>query len=109
VIFRGVARVERTPSGQGHLATVANRIMPQLDPDVMWRMAIHEAGHIVVSHVLRPSSDHKHRRFVDVPATLLESRETAHNRIAALPCVKPTNARIKMLSDHAGGTSEGSK
>jgi hypothetical protein len=47
--------------------------------------------------------------FVDVPATLLESRETAHNRIAALPCVKPTNARIKMLSDHAGGTSEGSK
>jgi cell division protease FtsH len=34
------------------LQTAADAVQPNLDPDLLWRVCIHEAGHIVAGHML---------------------------------------------------------
>jgi len=86
---RGLARSEQYPLNQSHLEAVATGICPALDPDILWRIAIHEAGHLVVAHALGlPPAERAAITaaggFVDIPSPRLESAQSAKNRIAAL-------------------------
>lgn len=86
---RGLARSEQCPLNQGHLEAAASRICPVLDHDLLWRIAVHEAGHLVVAHALDLAPAERATitntgGFVDIPSPMLESNQTAKNRIAAL-------------------------
>lgn len=86
---RGLARAEQSPLNQQHLETAAARICQALDPDLLWRVAVHEAGHIVVAHALcLPPAERatitNTGGFVDIPTPMLEGAQAAQNRIAAL-------------------------
>ncbi len=85
----GLARAEQSSLAQHHLESAASRVCPVLDQDLLWRIAVHEAGHLVVSHVLGlPPAERatitNTGGFVDIPTPMLESALTAKNRIAAL-------------------------
>ena len=86
---RGLARVEQRPLNQSHLEAVAARVCPALPPNVLWRIAIHEAGHLVAAHVLglpraACATMTGTGGFVDVPTPQLESAQSAQNRMTAL-------------------------
>lgn len=86
---RGLARAEQSSLDQCHLETAATHICPALPPDVLWRIAIHEAGHLVVAHVLGlppaiGAAVTGSGGFVDIPSPMLESAQSAEDRIAAL-------------------------
>jgi DNA polymerase III delta prime subunit len=86
---RGLARADKIPLSQSHLEAAASRIYPALDANILWRIAVHEAGHLVVAHT--PNLPPAERAtitntggFVDIPSSMLESSQTATNRICAL-------------------------
>lgn len=86
---RGLARSDQCSVGQKHLEAAASRICPVLDEDLLWRIAVHEAGHLVVAHVLGlPPAERAvitmTGGFVDIPSPMLEGVQAAQNRIAAL-------------------------
>jgi len=86
---RGLARREQKQLGQSHLKAAANRVAPPLDGEILWRMAAHEAGHLVVAHALglQPparASLTMSGAFVDLPEAPLESRQSVDSRIIAL-------------------------
>ena len=86
---RGLARAEHSPLDQSHLEAATSRVCPALDDDILWRVAVHEAGHLVVAHALGlPPAERAvittSGGFVDVPSLTLESAKSAKNRIAAL-------------------------
>ena len=86
---RGLAREEQRPLDQCHLETAATHICPALPPDVLWRVAVHEAGHLVVAYELGlPSAAGaavtSTGGFVDIPSPQLESAQSAKDRIVAL-------------------------
>ena len=86
---RGLARAALALLNQQHLEVVASRICPVLDPDILWRIAVHEAGHLVVAQALGlPPAERAvittTGGFVDIPSSMLESGQSAKNRIAAL-------------------------
>ena len=86
---RGLARAEHKQLAQAHVEVVAARICPVLDQGLLWRIAVHEAGHLVVAHALelppaeRAAITHT-GGFVDIPSPMLESSDSADARIAAL-------------------------
>lgn len=86
---RGLARAEHKQLAQAHLEAVATRVFPVLDDDLIWRIAIHEAGHIVVAHTVglpaaeRATITHT-GGFVDIPSPMLESAQSTKDRVAAL-------------------------
>ncbi|MEP4195943.1 MAG: hypothetical protein ABJL99_09945 [Aliishimia sp.] len=84
-----VARAQKYPLQQSHLEAAASRVCPVLDEDLLWRIAVHEAGHIVVAHTLGlPPAERatitNTGGFVDIPSPMLESAQSAKNRITAL-------------------------
>lgn len=86
---RGLARAALAPLSKSHLETAATRICPALDPSILWRIAVHEAGHLVVAHALElPSAERAaitHTGgFVDIPSLMLEGAQSTKDRIAAL-------------------------
>ena len=86
---RGLARAAMVPLDQTHLETAASGICPALDPNILWRIAIHEAGHLVVAHALGlPPAERatitNTDGFVDIPSPMLLSTQGAKDRIAAL-------------------------
>ncbi|MBT8155150.1 AAA family ATPase [Epibacterium ulvae] len=86
---RGLARAQKCRLQQSQLEAAASRICPVLDPDILWRIAIHETGHLVVAHALGlPPAERatitNTGGFVDIPTPLLESVQSTKNRIAAL-------------------------
>lgn len=46
------ARAERKPFSFGHLRAAADSIRPPVDPGLAWRIAVHEAGHLLAGHLL---------------------------------------------------------
>lgn len=53
------ARAERSPLSFGHLKSAADAIQPPPEPGVIWRISVHEAGHLLAGHLLRlPSATH---------------------------------------------------
>lgn len=46
------ARAERTPFSFDHLRAAADAICPPVDPGLIWRIAVHEAGHLLAGHLL---------------------------------------------------------
>ncbi|MEP0961037.1 MAG: AAA family ATPase [Roseobacter sp.] len=86
---RGLARSELCPLNQSHLEAVASPISPALDTGILWRICVHEAGHLVVAHSLGlPPAQRamitNSGGFVDIPSPMLESAQSAKDRIAAL-------------------------
>ncbi len=86
---RGLARGKNEQLKQSHLETAANRISPALTPDILWRTAIHESGHLVVATALglpapKRASLTANGGHVKIPAPLLETRDSTLNRICTL-------------------------
>ncbi|MEM1373009.1 MAG: AAA family ATPase [Pseudomonadota bacterium] len=109
---KGLARREGTSLENRHLVAVVDRIRRPLDGDTEWRTAVHEAGHIVVSHCLGLPAPVKASmsRFggsVDVPSRPLESRQTARDRIAAL--LGGRAAEIVVLEEAMNGAGIGAQ
>ncbi|MCC5960485.1 MAG: AAA family ATPase [Rhodobacteraceae bacterium] len=46
------ARAERSPLSFGHLKSAADAIQPPSEPGVIWRISVHEAGHLLAGHLL---------------------------------------------------------
>lgn len=86
---RGLARAARMPLQQSHLAAAAARICPALEADLLWRVAVHEAGHIVVGHRLGIPAPRKAAitgfgGFVSAHDVPLHTLDTALDQIAVL-------------------------
>ena len=86
---RGLARAACIPLRLCHLATAAARISPALDPDVLWRVAVHEAGHIVVGYHLgipvpRLAAITNDGGYVRADYTVLQTFNTALDQAAIL-------------------------
>ena len=86
---RGLARAEGVALAQDHLDAAAGRIAPAPAPEVLRRVAIHEAGHLVVAHCLglpQPARAVLTARggFVQLPGRPSEHHGSALDRIAAL-------------------------
>lgn len=86
---RGLARTGQLPLKQQHLEAAASRICPALDEDLLWHICVHEAGHLVVAHSLGLPPAQRAMitntgGFVDIPSPMLESAQSAKNRICAL-------------------------
>ena len=86
---KGLARREQKRLGQAHLCVTADRIAPPLDDETLWRMAVHEAGHLVVAHALGLKPPARalltmSGGFVVLPASPLESRQSVERRIIAM-------------------------
>ncbi len=85
----GLARAEQSTLSQQHLEAAASRVCPVVEKDLIWRIAIHEAGHLVVANALGlPPAERaaitNTGGFADIPTPMLESAQSAKNRIAAL-------------------------
>jgi cell division protease FtsH len=88
-LARGLARSEAVELQVRHLQEAASKIAPPLDPDVLWRTAIHEAGHIIVAHHLDLPPARKAELTnvggsVEFPERPLECQTTTRHRIATL-------------------------
>jgi ATP-dependent Zn protease len=86
---RGLARRGNEELSQSHLTTVSSRVNRQLDPAVLWRMAVHEAGHLLIAHELGlpmpvKASITMAGGAIDIPTTPLDSLESASGRLVAL-------------------------
>lgn len=47
------ARAKRMALSFEHLKAAADAIRPPVDPDLTWRISVHEAGHLLAGHLLR--------------------------------------------------------
>ncbi len=86
---RGLARAQKCRPQQSHLEAATSRICRALDPDILWRITVHEAGHLVVAHSLGlPPAQRamitNSGGFVDIPSPMLESVQSVKDRITAL-------------------------
>lgn len=109
---KGLARRDGLALEKRHLVVVSDRIRRPLDSETEWRTAVHEAGHLVVAHYLNLPAPVKATmsRFgglVDVPSRLLESRQTARDRIAAL--LGGRAAEIVVLGEALNGAGIGAQ
>jgi ATP-dependent Zn protease len=71
------------------LEAAASNIGPVLDTNILWRIAIHEAGHLVVAQALglpraKRATITNTGGFIDIPLPMLLSTQGAKDRIAAL-------------------------
>ncbi|WPZ22634.1 hypothetical protein T7987_05135 [Sulfitobacter faviae] len=85
----GLARSEAFELQDKHLREAALKIAPPHDQDLLWRMAVHEAGHIVVAHHLGlpPARNAKLTNTggsVEFPESPLKCQKTVRHRIATL-------------------------
>ncbi|MBO9429539.1 AAA family ATPase [Sulfitobacter sp. R18_1] len=86
---RGLARSEGVELQEKHLGEAASKFAPPHDQDVLWRMAVHETGHIVVAHHLglppaRKAMLTNTGGSVEFPESPFECQTTFRNRIATL-------------------------
>ena len=107
---RGLARGEEKELGQYHLEAAAASIAPLVDPEILWRIAVHEAGHLVVASALglpAPAGARltKIGGHVSIPASALETRETACSRIATL--LGGFAAELYMFGNVSSGAGDG--
>lgn len=56
---RGRARAARRPLAAGDVLAAAADCSPELDAAVLWRMAVHEAGHVLCAHLLGLAAPHR--------------------------------------------------
>lgn len=86
---RSLARSHKTPLEQHHLESTAAKICPALDPNILWRVAVHEAGHIVVGHSLdlpipELATITGTGGYISTDHATLHTADTALNQIALL-------------------------
>ena len=86
---RGLARAEGQPLRQRHLEAASRRIAPPPDADLLWRAAIHEAGHMVVGAACGLGPPERAVLTVDggsveYPRPRIETRKTAQARLTTL-------------------------
>ena len=107
---RGLARGEEKTLEQCHLEAAAASIAPPVDHEILWRTAVHEAGHLVVASALQlpaPTGAKltKNGGLVNIPASAFETLETARNRIATL--FGGFAAELYIFGNASSGAGEG--
>ena len=107
---RGLARAEGVALAQGHLDAAAGRIAPAPAPEVLRRVAIHEAGHLVVAHCLGLPQPARAiltvgGGLVELPGLPSESRGSALDRIAVM--LGGRAAERVILGDASSGAGVG--
>ena len=95
---------------QCHLEAAAASIAPPVDHEILWRTAVHEAGHLVVASALQlpaPTGAKltKNGGLVNIPASAFETLETARNRIATL--FGGFAAELYIFGNASSGAGEG--
>jgi cell division protease FtsH len=85
----GLARSEAVELQDQHLRDAASRVAQPHDQDLLWRTAVHEAGHIAVAHQLglpaaRKATLTNSGGSVEFPERPLECQTTVRHRIATL-------------------------
>jgi len=53
------ARAKRTPLTFVDIKAAADAIRPPADPDLIWRISVHEAGHLLAGHLLGLPAAHR--------------------------------------------------
>ena len=107
-LARGLARSEAVELQDRHLQEAASEIAPPLNPDVLWRTAVHEAGHIVVAHHLDMPPARKAELtnvggYVDFPKRPVECQTTVWQRIATLMAGRAAEQVILGSPSHGAG------
>lgn len=87
---RGLARSQAAPHAQQHVITAAGHLAPSPTLDILWRAAVHDAGHVVVAHLLGlPPAERATITlaggFIDIPSTPIETRSSPLNLVAGRP------------------------
>lgn len=105
-----LARDEERPVSDQDLQAAVDRIAPPLDPAIMRRIAVHEAGHLLVAHILglplpkqvyvSPASG-----AVLFPQSRFETFSTASDRIITLMAGRA--AEIMAFSEASNGAGLG--
>ncbi|WCE68643.1 AAA family ATPase (plasmid) [Sulfitobacter faviae] len=93
---RGKARMERVAVAQRHLEAAADRIVPSVDPALLNRIALHEAGHILAA-LLSP---------LPTPTRAWVTPRGGGIEPAYLPTVTPELADAKLRLCLAGRAAE---
>jgi len=92
----GRARAERTPLAQRHLEAAADAVAPAIDPVVMQRVAVHEAGHVLTT-LLSP---------LPVPRAVRLTARGGETEQSELPFLTPQLARARLRVLLAGRAAE---
>lgn len=92
----GQARAERTPLAQAHLEAAADAVAPAVDPAVMRRVAVHEAGHVLVT-LLSP---------LPVPRAVRLTTRGGETEQSELPFLTPELAKARLRVLLAGRAAE---
>ena len=90
------ARAERMPFSFGHLKAAADAIRPPVDPGLTWRIAVHEAGHLLSGHIL------------GLPAASRATVTGSHGCVVRPrpPCRLPGTVSAMIMHDLAGRVAE---
>ena len=92
----GRARTDRTRLLQRHLEAAVDQVAPPLEPALMHRVAIHEAGHLLAA-LLSP---------LPTPVRAWMTARGGHVEPAPLPTITPRLAEAKLKMCLAGRTAE---
>ena len=110
---KGLARSQAAPHAQQHVITAAGHLAPSPTLDILWRAAVHDAGHVVVAHLLGlPPAERATITlaggFIDIPSTPIETRSSALNRVAALLGGRAAEEFLLSESSNGAGLGKGS-
>ena len=105
-----MARDADEPFSADHLHAALDRIAPPIAPMILRRAAVHEAGHLLVAHLLRqPAPARVVLTFaggqVDYPRPLVETYDSARARLHILLAGRA--AEIVTLGDASSGAGHG--
>lgn len=92
----GRARADRRPLDQDHLSQAADRIVPAVDAGLLDRIAVHEAGHTLVSLL----------SSLPTPRAVRVSAKGGDVELQALPLLTPELARDRLRTMLAGRAAE---
>ena len=105
-----LARDVDEPLSAGHLHAALDRITPRIAPMMLRRAAVHEAGHILVAHLLRQPAPARAvlsvaGGHVDYPRPPIETYDSATARLHILLAGRA--AEIVALGDASSGAGHG--
>lgn len=86
---QSLARDAEEPVSERHLHAALDRIAPRIAPEVLKRMALHEAGHLLVAHLLRQPAPERAvlsstGTYIDLPLPPVQTFSTAQARLRVL-------------------------
>lgn len=107
---QSLARDAKEPLGASHLHAALDRIAPRIAPMMLRRAAVHEAGHILVTHLLRQPTPARavlsvSGGQVDYPRPPIETYDSASVLLRILLAGRA--AEIVALGDASSGAGHG--